>query len=123
MDSKTTQFGHVELLDRTDSQYVSKETVTRCCISTIETHCTRLCGGDASHGAFASIEIKNNGSFTWAVEIEHGFYGLKRVKIAVGGDDEQRNLAEMLREAARAIESQLGKPGNHTRNDDLEPMF
>jgi hypothetical protein len=105
-----TVYGHSELFDREGGKKTGYDRHDYS-IMTAKIECKGLCGGNASHGAYAKVRLEDHASTAWAVRVENSVCGpgLGAVEIVVAGDSEVRNLAYLLRRAADDLENQLFK--------------
>lgn len=66
-------------------------------------------GGDAGHGGFVSLEIKDLASTCMDVEVDRHMGDLERVKLTFRGDCEKETLLTALRFFVKALEEERGE--------------
>lgn len=66
-------------------------------------------GGDAGHGGFVSLEIKDLASTCMDVEVDRSVGDLERVKLTFRGDCEKETLLAALKFFVQALEEERGE--------------
>ncbi|MES1198524.1 MAG: hypothetical protein ABUS48_00900 [Pseudomonadota bacterium] len=83
----------------------SSDTFVYCSIFKVTVETNGYQGGDAGHGGFATVTLKDEGGTSWSAEVDgQRDDDPKTISIRVGGDSEIRNLILALRFAAHELE-------------------